>query len=85
MTEYTTEEVLHEVLWSKIDEFKPEFRARFYRWLAEVQRAAAEEALTCAANQWRVHWGSNGHETEEWLRRRAEAYRRNEGENDGRE
>lgn len=40
----TTDEVLHEVLWSKIEEAKPEYRKAFEDWLAEVERGTAEKA-----------------------------------------
>lgn len=52
----------------------------FREWKAEVERAAAARALDLAADQWRYHWGSNGEETELWLRARAAEIR--EGKND---
>ena len=48
-------------------------------FVAEVERAAAARALDLAADQWRYHWGSNGEETELWLRARAAEIR--EGKN----
>jgi len=39
--------------------------------LRAIERAAAARALDLAADQWRYHWGSNGEETELWLRARA--------------
>lgn len=51
----------------------------FDRWLAEVERAAAARALEEAADQWRYHWGSNGEETELWLRARAAEIRGQHG------
>lgn len=67
--------------------------AEFDRMIAEVERAAAEKALVAAAAAvdtesvvWIADENSPGDGTywgtEEWLRERAVAYRRNEGEND---
>ncbi len=47
--------------------------------VAEVERAAAARALDLAADQWRYHWGSNGEETELWLRARAAEIRGQHG------
>ena len=59
-------------------------REAFDRWLAEVERAAAEKALTDAADEVDARWGDTGLGAvgASWLRARAATLGLNEGEND---
>lgn len=48
MYDFTTEDVLHEVLWSRIDEAKPKYRRAFEAWLSGVKAEAWDEGKRSA-------------------------------------
>ena len=58
-----------------------ETAAQFDRWLAEVERAAAEKALEEAADAWHAEHSGTRPVPYNWLRARAAEIR--EGKNDG--
>lgn len=88
MTKYeidlTTDKVKHEVLWSKIDEAKPEYEAAFESWIEDVESAGAVKALTAAAHSVGSPLLKDDHKTttlgevKAWLLQCAEQYKKEE-------
>lgn len=80
----TTEEVLHKFLQSKIEWTKPEYTRAFHDWVAALERNAASEALTVAAEAVGSPLYKDDHKTttlgevKTWLLQRAEQYKKEE-------
>lgn len=84
MSEYTptTEEVREEYLRDLQSHYNSIAEDRFDRWFEGVRREVAEKALTEAADDWHRENTGTSPRMYNWLRARAEAYRREGNQNE---